>query len=73
MHNKENFIVSSFYKFVYLREPNGIKNKLFKKLNCFDIKGTFIIGTEGINGSFSVQRDQFLDITNLIKKKATSK
>ena len=68
MHNNENFIVSSFYKFVYLREPHQLKDKLIKKLNCFNIKGTFIIGTEGINGSFSVQSDQFLNIKHLIKK-----
>ncbi len=68
MHNKENFIVSSFYKFVYLRELCDIKDRLTQNLNQFNIKGTFIIGAEGINGSFSVQYDQFGKIRNLIKK-----
>ena len=51
-----------------MREPRNLINYLNKKLNCFNLKGTFIVGKEGINGSFSVQRSEFLDIKNLIKK-----
>ena len=67
MH-KRKFIVSSFYKFVYLRNPDEIKKKLLIHLKKFNIKGTFILGKEGINASFSVSADQFEKVKNLIKK-----
>ena len=65
MHKKK-FIVSSFYKFVYLRNPGIIKSKLLTDLKKFNIKGTFIIGKEGINASFSVSAEQFEKVKNLI-------
>ena len=46
MHKKK-FIVSSFYKFVYLRNPDVIKKKLFINLKEFNIRGTFILGKRG--------------------------
>ena len=55
MHNNENFIVSSFYKFVYLSDSEKKKEILKRKFLDLDIKGTFILGEEGINGSFSVK------------------
>ena len=58
MHKKK-FIVSSFYKFVYLRNPDVIKKRLFINLKKLDIKGTFILGKEGINASFSISAGQF--------------
>ena len=58
MHNKKKYIVSSFYNFVYLEQPEVVYNLLKKKLENFNIKGTFIIGREGINASFSIIYDQ---------------
>ena len=66
MHKKK-FIVSSFYKFVYLRNPDVIKKKLFVNLKKFNIKGTFILGKEGINASFSVSTEQFEKVKNSIQ------
>ena len=66
MHKKK-FIVSSFYKFVYLRNPHIIKTKLSINLKKFNIKGTFIVGKEGINASFSVSAEQFKKVINYIK------
>ena len=66
MH-KRKFIVSSFYKFVYLRNPDVIKKKLFINLKKFNIKGTFILGKEGINASFSVSAEQFGKVKNSIR------
>ena len=65
MHKKK-FIVSSFYKFVYLRYPSVIKRKLSTDLKKFNIKGTFIVGKEGINSSFSVSAEQFEKVKSLI-------
>ena len=66
MHKKK-FIVSSFYKFVYLRNPGVVKTKLLINLKKFNIKGTFIVGKEGINGSFSIPAVQFQKVKSLIK------
>ncbi len=68
MHNKKKFIVSSFYKFVYLSELEIIINNFRETLKKFDIKGTFIIGKEGINGSFSINKESFNKVKTLIKK-----
>ena len=66
MHKKK-FIVSSFYKFVYLRNTDVIKTRLLIDLEKFNIKGTFIIGKEGVNASFSVSSEQFEKVKNSIK------
>ena len=66
MHKKK-FIVSSFYKFVYLRNPDVIKKKLFINLKKLDIRGTFILGKEGINASFSISVGQFEKVKNSIQ------
>ena len=66
MHKKK-FIVSSFYKFVYLRNPDVIKKKLFIDLKKFNIKGTFILGKEGINASFSISAQQFEKVKSSIQ------
>ena len=56
MHKSKRIIISSFYKFVYLSSPQKLKIKLLKNLKKLNIKGTIIIGNEGINGSFSVDK-----------------
>ncbi len=71
MH-KRKFIVSSFYKFVYLSNLEKKKELLKRKFLDFDLKGTFILGEEGINGSFSVKSDEFEMIKRLLCKLITS-
>jgi len=66
MHKKK-FIVSSFYKFVHLRNPYVVKTKLSIDLKKFNIRGTFIVGKEGINASFSVSAEQFEKVKSLIR------
>ena len=72
MHKKK-IIVSSFYKFVYLRNPSDIKKKLLQNLRKLNIKGSFIVGKEGINASFSVSAEQFEKVKNLVKDLISSK
>ena len=67
MH-KKNFIVSSFYKFVHLSDVDEKIIFLKRKLNKFNIKGTFILGVEGVNGSFSVKSNEFKNICELLDK-----
>ena len=72
MHKKK-IIVSSFYKFVHIRNPDVIKQKLLINLKKFKIKGTFIVGKEGINASFSVSAEQFEKVKNFIKNLISTK
>ena len=73
MHNEKKFIVSSFYKFVHLRDSRLIKTTLIKEFKNYDIKGTFIIGKEGINSSFSVRSNQFKKIKSVIRSLISEK
>ena len=51
----QEYIVSNFYKFLKLNNIDETKIKLKNKLYGLDIKGSFLIGNEGVNGSFSVK------------------
>ena len=55
----QEYIVSNFYKFLKLNNIDEIKIKLKNKLDDLDIKGSFLIGNEGVNGSFSVKTEEF--------------
>ena len=66
MHKKK-CIVSSCYKFVDLRNPGVIKKKLLINLKKLDIRGTFILGKEGINASFSISAQQFEKVKSSIQ------
>ena len=66
MHKKKEYIVSS-YKFVYIPEPETVKIVLSRRLIKYDIKGTFIIGNEGINGSFSIEKENLVNVCKIIE------
>ncbi len=55
MHKE--YIVSNFYKFLKLNNIDETIIQLKKKLNNLDIKGSFLVGNEGVNGSFSVKTE----------------
>ncbi len=67
MHKKKEYIVSSFYKFVYVPKPETVKILLSRRLIKYDIKGTFIIGNEGINGSFSIEKANIINVCKIIE------
>ena len=73
MHNSKKIIIASFYKFVHLSYPQEIKNLMFKKLNKMNVKGTVILGNEGINGSFSVNENGVKKVTQIIQDFIPSK
>ena len=69
----QEYIVSNFYKFLRLNNIDEIKIKLKNKLDGLDIKGSFLIGNEGVNGSFSVKTEDLKKtigiINNVFEKK----
>ena len=56
-----------------MSEPQEIKTLLFRKLNKLGVKGTIIIGNEGINGSFSVNEQEFNKVIKIIQDSIPSK
>ena len=48
---EENYVVASFYKYSYIENPLGLKEKITEFCNFLDIKGRILLGKEGINGS----------------------
>ncbi len=45
--------VLSLYKFVEIKDTESLKERLLQKCNELNIKGTFIIASEGINGTIA--------------------
>ena len=62
----QEYIVSNFYKFLKLNNIDEIKIKLKNKLEGLDIKGSFLLGNEGVNGSFSVKIEDFKRTVSII-------
>src|SRR5688500_9461479 len=52
------FVIASFYKFVSLDDYETMREPFLAKMHELGIKGTIILASEGINGSFSGAREQ---------------
>ena len=62
----QEYIVSNFYKFLKLNNIDETKKNLKNKLNGLDIKGSFLVGNEGVNGSFSVKTSDLKKTVSII-------
>ena len=47
------YSISALYKFHSIDNPNEIHNEIRKELRSINIKGTILVGSEGINGTIS--------------------
>ena len=45
------FKVSAFYKFAAVNKPSSLQEKILNKFTELSIKGTLLVGEEGINGT----------------------
>jgi UPF0176 protein len=54
----QEIIIASFYKFVTLDNFETMREPLLAKMHEIKIKGTIILASEGINGSFAGTREQ---------------
>ena len=61
-------IIFGFYKFKQFKNINILNKKLKKLVDLYDIKGTIIISSEGINGSISFLKKDLNKIKIKIKK-----
>ncbi|MFL2853443.1 MAG: rhodanese-like domain-containing protein [Candidatus Pelagibacter sp.] len=62
------YIIFGFYKFKQLKKIKVLNKKLIKLIDIYNIKGTIIISSEGINGSISFLKKDLNKIKINIKK-----
>ena len=62
------FHIFGFYKFKKLNNLKKIKKILENYLQVYDISGTIIISSEGVNGTISAKQDYLLKFNMLFKK-----
>ena len=62
------FNIFGFYKFKKLNNLKKIKKILENYLQVYDISGTIIISSEGVNGTISAKQDYLLKFNMLFKK-----
>jgi len=62
------FKISAFYKFATVNKPLFLQEKILNKFNELSIKGTLLIGEEGINGTISANNsDSLNNAINFVK------
>ncbi len=54
----KKIVIASFYKFIALHDYETLREPLLAKMQEIGIKGTIILASEGINGSFGGTREQ---------------
>lgn len=52
----KKMVITAFYKFVSLEDFETLREPFLAKMHEFNIKGTIILASEGINGSFAGNR-----------------
>lgn len=67
MNSSENFVVTTFYKFVKLIDLPELKLQLLKFCNEAKIKGTILIAEEGINSTITGSREAIDNFYKFIK------
>lgn len=63
-----DFVVVTFYQFTSLDNFQEIKEPLLSAMKSHDIKGTIILASEGMNGTFCGQRDNVDALMAFIKQ-----
>jgi UPF0176 protein len=46
-------VVSAFYKFVAIEQPDALRHELLARLSALAMRGTILVAPEGINGTLS--------------------
>lgn len=52
------YVIVTFYKFIALNDYESMREPLLEKMRESNVKGTIIIASEGINGSFCGRREE---------------
>ena len=64
----KNITIVSLYKFVNIEDPEAFRSELLEESKKFDIKGTFIVAAEGINGTVAGTADNISSILDYLRK-----
>ena len=67
MHKKK-FYICSFYKFTNLNNLEELKKDLVIFFKQNNIRGTILVGNEGINGSISLKKEIFNNLQIFLEK-----
>ena len=59
--------VSSFFRFINIKNKKEVKVKLDKFLSTKALKGTILISNEGVNGSISGKHSDLKDFFKILK------
>ena len=62
------FNIFGFYKFKKLNNLKTLKDRLVNNLKDYEICGTIIISSEGVNGTISAKNNNLLKFNKLLKK-----
>jgi UPF0176 protein len=62
-----SFVIVAFYKFISMIDYELMKEPLLQKMKEQEIKGTIILASEGINGSFCGRPESIVAMTDYIK------
>lgn len=63
----KDFAVSTFYKFVHLKELDNWKANFITRMTELEIKGTILLAEEGINSTISGKPSNVLDFIKYLK------
>ncbi|MGC1181835.1 rhodanese-related sulfurtransferase [Legionella sp.] len=64
----KEIVIAAFYKFVFLADYEIIREPLLAKMQENNIKGTIILASEGINGSFAGFREDMTCFYQLLRQ-----
>ena len=60
-------LIVALYKFVELKDLSAIRKRLLEKCKSLEIKGTFILASEGINGTVAGKKENIESIIDYLK------
>tara|TARA_B100001123_G_C15175535_1_gene973152 strand:- start:229 stop:1266 length:1038 start_codon:yes stop_codon:yes gene_type:complete len=65
LHNEEfNRLTLSFYKYIEIKNPEGLRNQMYRDLLSLNVLGRIYIASEGINAQLSIpetNKEKFID------------
>jgi UPF0176 protein len=64
----KKFVIAAFYKFVSLEDYETLREPMLIQMHEHDIKGTIILASEGINGSFAGTRESINGFYQVIRE-----
>ncbi len=56
--NENNIVIAALYKFVVLDDYESLRPVILQKMKDLGVKGTLILASEGINGTFAAAREE---------------